>query len=291
MYLGLQGMRYFHVNPACTVEAEHAQKLGNRMAQPRVELPGKVVAITGGARGIGLEIARACATSGMKVMIADLDADALAEAVAELGPGVSSRVLDVCHAQDFDAFLKSTEAELGELDVLVNNAGVLRMGPLVNARPEDVRLQLDVNLAAVITGTQLALQHFVPRGKGHIVNMASSSSMIATANGAVYSASKYGVLGLTRAVRGELRGSNVRITAVMPGVIRTRMTREFGSAFSVRTIEAAEVGKAVVRALRKGTPEVFVPREVGMQGLLFTILPARASDWAKHLTRADRVMS
>ena len=265
------------------------------MGRAQVELQGKVVAITGGARGIGLEIARACASAGMKVMIGDLDDaavhEAVHEAVAELGSSVSGRVLDVRDAHDFASFLEATETEFGVLDVLVNNAGLLRMGPLVDAAADDIRLQLDVNLAAVITGTQLALKRFVPRGTGHIVNMASSSSMIATANGAVYSATKYGVLGLTRAVRGELRGSNVRITAVMPGVIRTRMTTGFRSAFSVRTIEPAEVGKGVVRALRKGTPEVFVPREVGMQGLLFTVLPARASDWVKHLTRADRVMS
>lgn len=261
------------------------------MGRARAELQGKVVAITGGARGIGLETARACASAGMKVMIADLDEGAVRDAVTELGSDVSGRVLDVRNANDFAAFLDKTEAELGELNFLVNNAGLLCMGPLVNAKPDDIRLQLEVNLAAIITGTQLALQRFVPRGRGHIVNMASSSSMIATANGAVYSATKYGVLGLTRAVRGKLRGSDVRITAVMPGVIRTRMTREFGSAFSVRTIEPAAVGNAVVRALRKETPEVFVPREVGMQGLLFTVLPARASDWVKHLTRADRVMS
>lgn len=261
------------------------------MGRARVDLRGKTVVITGGARGIGLEIARACASVGMRVMIADLDANAVRDAVAELGPTVSGRVLDVRDAQGFAAFLDETESELGELDVLVNNAGVLRMGPLVHATPDNVRLQLEVNLAAVITGTQLALKRFVPRGRGHIVNMASSSSMIATANGAVYTASKYGVLGLTRAVRGELRGSGVRITAVLPGVIRTRMTREFGTAFSVRTIEPSAVGRAVVRALGKGTPEVFVPREVALQGLLFTALSARASDWLKHLTRADRVMS
>ncbi|MEO7349103.1 MAG: SDR family NAD(P)-dependent oxidoreductase [Terrimesophilobacter sp.] len=261
------------------------------MGRTRVQLQGKVVAITGGARGIGLEIARACAAAGMKVMIGDLEDAAVQEAAAELGSHVCARTLDVRDTRDFAAFLAATEAEFGPLDVLVNNAGLLRMGPLVSAQPDDIRLQLEVNLAAVITGTQLALQRFVPRGTGHIVNMASSSSMIATANGAVYSATKYGVLGLSRAVRGELRGSDVHITAVMPGVIRTRMTTEFRSAFSVRTIEPAEVGKAVVRALRKGSAEVYVPREVGMQGLLFTVLPARASDWVKHLTRADRVMS
>ncbi len=261
------------------------------MGRARVELQGKVVAITGGARGIGFEIARACASAGMKVMIADLDEAAVQHAITELGSGVVGRVVDVRNDHEFAAFLEAAESELGGLDVLVNNAGLLKMGPLVSASHDDIRLQLDVNLAAVITGTQLALQLFVPRGRGHIVNMASSSSMIATANGAVYSATKYGVLGLTRAVRGELRGTDVRITAVMPGVIRTRMTTDFRSAFSVRTIEPAEVGKAVVRALRKGTPEVFVPSEVGMQGLLFTALPARASDWVKHLTRADKVMS
>ena len=256
----------------------------------RHDLSGRVVAITGGARGIGLAIARACVRADMRVVIGDLDAAAVEAATTSLGDGSTGRVVDVRDESSFAAFLDAAEDTFGALDVLVNNAGVLRVGPLGEASAADVQLQLDVNIGAVITGTRLALHRFVPRGHGHIVNMASSAAMVASANGATYSATKHAVLGLTRALRGELRGSGVATTVVMPGVIRTEMTKDFSSALGVRVIEPSAVGEAVVDALRSGRLEVYVPREVALQGLLFTTLPARASDFTKRLVRADRVM-
>ncbi len=254
------------------------------------ELSGRVVAITGAARGIGLAVARGCAAAGMSVVVGDLEAQAVDSAARQLGQNAAGIVVDVRDEDSFAAFLDAAEEQFGLLDVLVNNAGVLRMGPLVEATADDVRLQLDVNVRGVVTGTRLALQRFVPRGRGHIVNLASSASLVAAPNGAVYSASKHAVLGLTRAVRGELHGSAVRTTVVMPGVIRTEMTRDFASAIGVRTVEPEAVADAILAALRSGTPEVYVPREVGLQGRLFTLLPARTSDLVKRLVRADRVM-
>jgi len=114
--------------------------------------------------------------------------------------------------------------------------------------------------------------------------------MVASPYGATYTATKHAVLGFTRALRGELRGSGVLSTVVLPGVIRTEMTSEFKSALGVRTVEPEAVGDAVVAALRHGTPEVYVPREVALQGRLFTTLPARLADRLSRLTRADSVM-
>ena len=256
----------------------------------KAQLSGRVVAITGGARGIGLAVARACTAAGMRVVIGDLDAEAIGEVAGRLGAKAAGVVVDVRDEESFNAFLDAAEQRFGPLDVLVNNAGVLRMGPLATATEEDVRLQLDVNVRGVVTGTRLALQRFVPRGRGHIVNMASSAAMVAAPNGAVYSASKHAVLGLTRAVRGELRGTAVRTTVVLPGVVRTEMTHDFAHAVGVRTIEPEEVAEAIVSALRTGKPEVYVPLETGLQGRLFTLLPARASDLVKRMARVDRVM-
>jgi NADP-dependent 3-hydroxy acid dehydrogenase YdfG len=256
----------------------------------KTDLDGRVVAITGAAQGIGLAIAQACSAAGMKVVVGDLAADAVDKAAASLGGDAHGFVVDVRDRSSFADFLDSAEAACGPLDVLVNNAGVLRMGPLATATPEDVQLQVDVNLNGVITGTQLALERFLPLNAGHIVNMASSAAMIATANGAVYSATKHAVLGLSRALRGELRGTGVRTTIVMPGVIRTEMTKDFGSAVGVRVVEPADVADAIVAALRTGRAEVCVPAEIALQGRLFTNLPARTSDLVKHALRADRVM-
>jgi len=108
--------------------------------------------------------------------------------------------------------------------------------------------------------------------------------------GATYSAMKHAVLGFTRALRGEFRGSGVLTTLVVPGVIRTDMTGEFRTALGVRTIEPESVGNAVEAALRHGTPEIYVPREVALQGRLFTSLPGKVADQLSWLTGAARVM-
>jgi NAD(P)-dependent dehydrogenase (short-subunit alcohol dehydrogenase family) len=256
----------------------------------RYELAGKAVAVTGGARGIGLAIARACSDAGMSVAIGDLSADASTEAAQSLSGPAIGQVVDVRDRTSFAAFLQGAEEQFGRLHALVNNAGVLHMGPFADASPADIQRQLDVNLGGVLTGTQLALELFLPRGTGHIVNLASTAAMIASPYGATYSATKHGVLGFTRALRGELRGSGVLTTVVLPGVIRTDMTGEFKPALGVRTIEPETVGNAVTAALRHGTPEIYVPREVALQGRLFTSLPAKVADQLSRLTGAARVM-
>lgn len=254
------------------------------------DLAGKAVAVTGGARGIGLAIARACSKAGMYVAIADLSGAASEAAAASLPGPASGHVVDVRDRASFSAFLDEAESRHGPLHALVNNAGVLHMGPFAQAQPADISLQLDVNLGGVLTGTHLALERFLPRGRGHVVNLASTAAMVAAPNGATYTATKHAVLGFTRALRGELKGTGVLTTVVLPGVVRTEMTTEFKAALGVRTIEAEMVGQAVVAALRKGTPEVYVPREVALQGRLFTTLPARLADRLSRLSGADRVM-
>ncbi len=254
------------------------------------ELAGKTVAVTGGARGIGLAIARACSDAGMSVAIGDLSADASAAAARSLSGPACGRAVDVRDRTSFAAFLDGAEAQLGPLHAVVNNAGVLRAGPFAEASAADVSLQVEVNLGGVLTGTQLALERFLPRGSGHVVNLASTAAVVASPGGATYSATKHAVLGLTRALRGELAGTGVRTTVVLPGVVRTEMTREFRRAWGVRTVEPEAVGDAVVLALRRGTPEVFVPWEVALQGRLFTVLPARIADQLSRLTGAARVV-
>lgn len=178
----------------------------------------------------------------------------------------------------------------GRSYALVNNAGLLRMGPFANSTADDIQLQLDVNIGGVVTGTRLALDRMLPRGEGHVVNMASSAAMIATANGSVYSATKHAVLGFTRALRTELRDTGVKTSVVMPGIIRTEMTKEFNSALGARIVEPSVVGERVVHAMRQHELEVYVPKEIAVHGRLFTVLPARASDALKRLIRADKVM-
>ncbi len=252
---------------------------------------GACVAITGGARGIGLATAHACARAGMKVAIGDIDPVACSRAAAEIGSGTVASVFDVRDVAAFEEFLDTAEEAHGPLDVLVNNAGVAPIGLFVDEDPADTRRLLDINLGGVLTGTRLALQRFLPRGHGHIVNLASSAGQIATAGGATYAATKHGVVGLTRAVRAETRGTGVRTTIVMPGLIRTDMIDGFARGRGVRIVGPEQVADAIVSALRSGREEVFVPREMGPVARLIAGTPPAVADRIKRLLKADTIMT
>lgn len=250
-----------------------------------------VVAITGGARGIGRATARACLRAGMRVVIGDVDGDACAQAAAELGGGAVGLPLDVRDAAMFENFLDRAESNLGTLDVLVNNAGIAPVGLFVDEDPADTERLLAINLGGVLTGTRLALQRFLPRRHGHIVNLASSAGQIATAGGATYAATKHGVVGFTRAVRAETRGTGVHTTIVMPGLIATDMITGFAKGRGVRIVGPEAVADAIVDALRTGREEVFVPRDMGPVARLIAGTPPAVSDRIKRLVKADVIMT
>lgn len=248
------------------------------------------MAITGAARGIGRATAEACARAGHRVAVGDLDG-ALAEAAAqEIGPAATGHAVDVRDRASFDAFLDAAEDALGPLDALVNNAGVAFLGLFAQEDPERTRQTVEVNLLGVMTGSRLALERFLPRRRGHIVNLASSAGQIAVPGGATYCATKHAVVGFTRALRAETRGSGVRTTVVMPGIIGTEMIGGFATARGTRVMEPAAVGDAIVEALRTGRPEVFVPRELGLPARLIAGLPPRGSELLRRLLGGDTVM-
>ena len=249
------------------------------------------VAITGGARGIGRATAEACLREGMSVVIGDIDGDLVATVAAEPGPRAVGLPLDVRDPDSFEAFLDEAERQIGPLDALVNNAGIGPVGAFVDEDPRDTQRIVDINLGGVLTGTRLALRRFLARGHGHIVNLASSAGQIAPASGATYAATKHAVVGLTRAIRAETRGTGVRTTIVMPGLIRTDMISGFKKSWATRIVAPEAVADAIVGALQSGREEVFVPRELGPVARMIAGTPPAISDRVKRLLKADTVMA
>lgn len=249
------------------------------------------VAITGGARGIGRATAEACLQAGMSVVIGDVDGDACAAVAAELGERAVGLPLDVRDADRFEAFLTEAEDRIGALDALVNNAGIAPIGLFVDEDPADTQRVVDINVGGVLTGTRLALRRFIPRGHGHIVNLASSAGQIATAGGATYAATKHAVVGFTRAIRAETHGTGVRTTIVMPGLIRTDMISGFEKPRGTRIVGPEAVADAIVDAMRIGRQEVFVPRELGPIARLIAGSPPGVADRVKRVLKADAVMA
>jgi NADP-dependent 3-hydroxy acid dehydrogenase YdfG len=259
--------------------------------QPRI-LAGRVAAITGGARGIGRATARALVEQGMKVAIGDVDLTVAEQTATELGAGAIALPLDVTDRDSFSAFLDGAEERLGPLDVLVNNAGIMHLGRFLEEDDLTAHRMVEINLHGVILGTKLALERMVPRNRGHVVNIASGAGKFGAPGGATYSATKHGVVGLTEAVRGEMRlvGADVRLSYVIPAVVNTELGSGLVRSRGVKTLEPREVGAAIVEALQRGTVDVWVPRSVKPISLLTSIMPRRRAEAVGRALRVDRIL-
>jgi len=261
------------------------------MAKHPRSLNGKVAVVTGGARGIGNAIAHALAREGALVAIGDLDAAAAEAAAAQL-PGRSlGLLLDVTDRPGFTAFLDDVEQRLGPLDILVNNAGIMPLQPLEEESDASITRQLEINLHGVIHGTQEAMRRMRPRNAGHIVNVASLAGRAAAPGLATYVATKHGVIGLSEAVRMELRGSGVEVTVVMPGFARTELASGVPDLRGVKRVTPEEIAAATVDALKVPRFDVWVPRRLGPLIAFGAILPRSWREWVSRAMNSDRVAS
>jgi NAD(P)-dependent dehydrogenase (short-subunit alcohol dehydrogenase family) len=191
------------------------------------DLTGKNAFITGGASGIGFAMAQAFLSEGMNVAIADVDAEALSRAKAALS-GSNARVLavqlDVTNRAQYEEVVRRVEAELGNIHVLCNNAGVYRGGALDAVTYADWDWVMGVNVGGVINGLQTVLARIERHGEGgHIVNTASMAGVTTSPGLGVYNASKFAVVGLSEALRKDLEPRGIGVSVLCPGMVRTRI--------------------------------------------------------------------
>jgi short-subunit dehydrogenase len=243
-----------------------------------------VIAVTGGARGIGLATARELARRGARVAIGDLDGDAGAAAGTELGGWGGP--LDVTSRERFAAFLAAAQDELGPLDVLINNAGVMHVGPFLEEDDAWTQRQLAINAGGVILGMKLALPAMVARGSGHVVNVASAAAKLGVPREAVYSASKHAVAGVSEAVRAELRGSGVELSLVMPGLVRTDLAA--GTTRGSIVLSPEQVAVAIAGVLERPRFDVYVPRAYAGIAMASALLPRALRERLLRAAGAER---
>lgn len=189
-------------------------------------LTDRVGVVTGGAQGIGLEIARALVREGARVVIGDIDDAVGAQAVESLGGGDLAQYVrcDVRDAAQVEDMLDAAESAFGPLDVMVNNAGMTRDATMRKMTEQDFDDVIAVHLRGTWNGTRAAAARMRERGTGSIINVSSISGKVGMLGQTNYSAAKAGIVGLTKAACKEVAFKNVRINAVQPGIIRTAMT-------------------------------------------------------------------
>lgn len=254
-----------------------------------IQYTNAVVAITGGARGIGLEAAKQFHARGAKVAIGDLDLEATEQAAREIGERATAIELDVTDGDSFAHFLDETERRLGPVDVLVNNAGIMPAGPFLEEPLATIDTQIDVNFRGPIIGMRLVLPRMIERRSGHIVNVASMAGKVAVPGLAVYSGTKHAVVGLSAATREELDDTGVSISTVMPNAVQTDLTSGLPTERTLM-LKPEKVAKAIVDSLENRREEIAVPRWYGALPILPYLFPTRLIAKVKGWLGVDRLL-
>jgi NAD(P)-dependent dehydrogenase (short-subunit alcohol dehydrogenase family) len=255
---------------------------------------GRVAVVTGGGSGIGLGMAEAFGAQGMRVVLADIEADRLAPAAERVraagAPDVLTVPTDVRDPAAVDALAGATIEAFGAVHVLCNNAGVSSIGYQWETPLEDWRWVFDVNVFGVVHGIRSFVPHLVAQDEGHIVNTASMAALLTSAGSAPYAASKHAVVGLSKSLRAELaiRSGHVGVSVMCPGEVATNITD------NIRT-KGGERDLARVEALRQRLTTAMAPRDVGelvvdsIRARTFWILPNGRDHLAAVQTDLDEL--
>jgi NAD(P)-dependent dehydrogenase (short-subunit alcohol dehydrogenase family) len=249
------------------------------MAKVPRSLAGQVVAITGGGRGIGRATAAALTARGARVGVGDIEAQLAEQAAEELGSGAIGLALDVTNRESFAAFLNEVEDRLGPIDVLINNAGIMPIGPFMEESDATAKRLVEINVHGVIFGSKLALERFSSRGRGHLVNIASIVGKSASPHLATYVATKHAVVGLTEALRLEFADTAIDFTVVMPVGVNTELYSGLQPLRGMKTPEPEDVAEAIVEALQTGRYEVYLPKRMNAVIRSSALIPRKAQDF------------
>ncbi|MCH9668876.1 MAG: SDR family oxidoreductase [Actinomycetia bacterium] len=253
---------------------------------------GRTIAITGAARGIGYSTAEALVTRGAYVIIGDREVALQESAVAKLSAlgQVSGHPLDVTDRESFAGFLDKARTDgNGHIDVLINNAGVMPVGPFLDQSEESIRSAIEVNFYGVLTGCQLVLPEMTARRRGHIVNIASLAGMLALPGQVVYAGTKFAVVGLTTAMADEFATAGVDVSCVMPTFTNTDLITGTHTTPVQKPVEPEDIAAAIVKVLDKPTTLVSVPPALRFVSAITPTLAPRARRWLSHKMGNDTV--
>jgi NAD(P)-dependent dehydrogenase (short-subunit alcohol dehydrogenase family) len=268
----------------------------------RYDFDGKTVLITGGSRGLGLVMARQLADEGARIAICSRHGEEVTRAVNELnGIGGSAMGVecDVTDAREFDAFVAFVEQELGPVDVLINNAGVIQVGPADEMTAEDYQRAMEVHFAAPLHAMQRLAPAMRRRGAGRIVNIASIGGQFSAPHLLPYCASKFALVGLSQGMRAELARDGVYVTTVCPGLMRTgshrhalfkgRHRQEYAwfsvsASAPILAMSAERAARQILNAARYGRAQLTLSLPAKMAAMANVLAPELVADLASVAT-------
>jgi NAD(P)-dependent dehydrogenase (short-subunit alcohol dehydrogenase family) len=252
---------------------------------------GPLVVVTGGARGIGRATAVRLLAGGARVVVADIDGEAALAAASAMGRlGVVRGIhLDVTDHDGFAAAVEAIERADGPVELLVNNAGIMVLGAFIEQEARHDRRQFGVNVHGVVAGMRAVLPRMMSRGRGSILNVASVAGRVGVPHAAVYSATKFAVMGLTEAVRHEVKGSGVHVGVVCPSLVDTELIAGAGRPVWPPPLAPEDVAEAIVGAWKERLDEVYVPKGSAISRVLPVVLPARIAEAVARFLRVDRM--
>lgn len=248
-------------------------------ASDRARLSGRHTVVTGGTRGIGAAIVRAIAAGGADVTIMARNRDRLDRFVEELRAEFPSRFyavdVDVTDAAGVKRGFRRARDQMGDVDILINNAGAVESGPFVELAPEDWQRMIDVNLTSVFLCCREVIPTMIGRGGGSVINIASTAGLEGFPYVAAYTAAKHGVVGLTRSLALETAGRHVRVNAVCPGFADTDLLADSARKVANRTGQTVETVRARFAASNR-SGRLVDPSEVAAK-VLWLCLPEQIS--------------
>jgi short-subunit dehydrogenase len=253
---------------------------------------GRTIAITGAARGIGHATAKALLARGARVVIGDRDVAVLESAVTELGRygHVTGYPLDVTDRESFEVFLDKARTDgAGHIDVLINNAGVMPIGPFLEQSEQSIRSSIEVNFYGVLAGCQLALPEMVKRRRGHVINIASLSGMIPVPGQVVYVGAKFAVVGLSVALADEMAPHGVEVSVIMPPFTNTQLVSGTKETAGTKPVEPEVIAAAIVKTLDKPKTMVSVPTPLRFTAAAASMLGPRGRRWMNRKLGLDNV--
>jgi NADP-dependent 3-hydroxy acid dehydrogenase YdfG len=248
----------------------------------------RVVAISGAARGIGLATARALYASGASIAIGDIDLESAQTAATSLGERAIATRLDVADEASFAAFVAFAADGLGPIDVLINNAGIMPIGPFLEESGATAQRAVDINLVGCLNGMKAVLPAMLERGAGHIINVASIAGKAPVPGGVTYAATKAAIISATESVRVEYAKSGLQFTCVMPSFTNTELVTGTQGTRFVKNVEPEDVAKAIAAAIAHPRPDVYVPKAVGGIVKVTPLMGRKLRDAVNRGLKADR---